>query len=241
MKKILFILTTFSSWFILADDIRVVTEHLPPYQIAENGRLVDGSSYLIMKEVLKRANIKAINEVMPWARAYEVGLNRKNTIIYSITRSPEREYLFNWIGPVHQMEYSFFSSKKNQILNIETTKDALNYRAVAVRNSFEANSLKSIGFIEGKNLILVVDYFTEWQMLKVGRADITYANAPILELSDMNSSLFKRQGGVIETFQLYVAANINTDKKTINNLSSAFYSVKADSSFKKLFNLNTNE
>lgn len=59
MKKILFILTTFSSWFILADDIRVVTEHLPPYQIAENGRLVDGSSYLIMKEVLKRANIKA--------------------------------------------------------------------------------------------------------------------------------------------------------------------------------------
>ena len=80
-------------------------------------------------------------------------------------------------------------------MNIETTKDALNYRAVAVRNSFEANSLKSIGFIEGKNLILVVDSFTAWQMLKVGRADITYANAPILELSDMNSSLFKRQGG----------------------------------------------
>jgi polar amino acid transport system substrate-binding protein len=241
MKKFLFILTTFTSWLVLADDIRVVTEHLPPYQIAEKGRVVGGSSYLIMKEVLKRANIKDISEVMPWARAYEMGLSRENTIIYSITRSPERELLFHWIGQLHNMEYSFFSSKKNQRLNIETTKDALNYRAVAVRNSFEANSLKRIGFIEGKNLILVVDYITAWKMLKVGRADITYANAPILEFPNMNGSLFKRQGVVIETFQLYVAANINTDKKTIDNLSAALQSVKADPSFKNLFSLNTNE
>jgi polar amino acid transport system substrate-binding protein len=226
---------------IRANDIRIVTEHLPPYQIAENGRMVGGSSYLIMEEVLKRVNIKDVSEVMPWARAYEMGLSRDNTIIYSITRSPERELLFNWIRQLHHMEYSFFSTKTNKKLNIKTIENALNYRAVAVRKSFEASSLKRLGFIEGKNLILVVDYFTAWQMLKVGRADITYANAPILELSNMNSSLFKRQGGVIEKFQLYVAANINTDKKTINNLSSAFHSVKADSSFKKLFNLNTNE
>ena len=241
MKNFLFILTTFSSWFSFADDIRVVTEHLPPYQIAENGRVVDGSSYLIMKEVLKRANIKAINEVMPWARAYEVSLSRKNTIIYSITRSPERELLFNWIGQLQQMEYSFFSTKINQRLNIETIDDALTYRAVAVRNSFEANALKRIGFIEGKNLILVVDYFTAWKMLKVGRADITYANAPIFEYSNMNDSLFKRQGAVIETLQLYIAANKNTDNKIIENLSAALHSVKADHSFKKLFNQNTNE
>ena len=241
MKNFLFILITFSSWFSFADDIRVVTEHLPPYQIAENGRVVDGSSYLIMKEVLKRANIKAINEVMPWARAYEVSLSRKNTIIYSITRSPERELLFNWIGQLQQMEYSFFSTKINQRLNIETIDDALTYRAVAVRNSFEANALKRIGFIEGKNLILVVDYFTAWKMLKVGRADITYANAPIFEYSNMNDSLFKRQGAVIETLQLYIAANKNTDNKIIENLSAALHSVKADHSFKKLFNQNTNE
>ena len=241
MKNFLFILTTFSSWFSFADDIRVVTEHLPPYQIAENGRVVDGSSYLIMKEVLKRANIKAINEVMPWARAYEVSLSRKNTIIYSITRSPERELLFNWIGQLQQMEYSFFSTKINQRLNIETIDDALTYRAVAVRNSFEANALKRIGFIEGKNLILVVDYFTAWKMLKVGRADITYANAPIFEYSNMNDSQFKRQGAVIETLQLYIAANKNTDNKIIDNLSAALHSVKADPSFKKLFNLNTHE
>ena len=241
MKNFLFILTTFSSWFSFADDIRVVTEHLPPYQIAENGRVVDGSSYLIMKEVLKRANIKAINEVMPWARAYEVSLSRKNTIIYSITRSPERELLFNWIGQLQQMEYSFFSTKINQRLNIETIDDALTYRAVAVRNSFEANALKRIGFIEGKNLILVVDYFTAWKMLKVGRADITYANAPIFEYSNMNDSLFKRQGAVIETLQLYIAANKNTDNKIIDNLSAALHNVKADPSFKKLFNQNTNE
>jgi len=235
MSKFIFSLFFVISWHVGADKIRVVTEHLPPHQIANNGQVVGGASYHIVKEVLKRAKIEATSEVMPWARAYKIGLNRKNTIIYSLTRSQERESLFKWIGQLHSMEYHFFSTKSNQNVNIKTAKDALNYTVVSVRNSFEANSLQDQGFRVGENLILVVDYTTAWKILQMGRADITYANAPILKFSNFGDSLFKKQSDVIETFKLYVAVNLDTDKKIIDDLLAAFTSVKEDASFKELF------
>lgn len=237
MLKPLFLFTIFISWYTSADNIRVVTEHLPPYQIAENGQVVGGSSYLIMKEVLKRAKIQVIPEVMPWARAYKIGLSRNDTIIYSITRSRERESLFKWIGQLHHMEYSFFSTKSNQNINIKTTSDALNYSVVSVRGSFEANSLQRIGFELGVNLTLVVDYTKAWRMLQMGRVDIIYANTPVFMVSNLDKSLFKKQGDVVEKFDLYVAANLNTDEKVLNNLTEALQSVKKEPSFRELFNI----
>ena len=216
----------------------MVTEHLPPYQIAKNGKVIGGSSYLIMKEVFSRAKIKATHEVMPWARAYKIALSRSNTIIYSITRSPERESLFRWIGQLSKLEYSFFTTKDNQSVNIKTTSDALNYTAVSVRGSFEANSLQRFGFVLGVNLILVVDYTSAWKMLEIGRADITYANAPIFNHINVDESLFKKQGDVVEILAIYAASNLNTDTKFLDDLSTAFQSVQKDPSFKGLFNIN---
>jgi polar amino acid transport system substrate-binding protein len=238
MVKLLILLAIILPLFAKANEIRVVTEHLPPYQVAENGEVLSGTSFLIMEEVLKRAKIQVTTEVMPWVRAYRLVLNEPNTIIYSITKSAERESLFKWVGQLHHLEYSFFSTKSNVDINIETNSDALNYTVVSVRGSFEANSLKRKGFIVGENLILVVDYITAWEMLKLGRAELAYGNAPVTVGSNENDSLFVRQGNVVEIFDLYVAANINTDKETIEKLSAALQSVKNDPSFSELFKIN---
>ena len=238
MLKILILFASLIPWYVKAEQIRVVTEHLPPYQITKNGQLIGGSSYIIMKEVLKRAKIQAPSEVMPWARAYKVARNEPNAIIYSIARSVERESLFSWIGQLHHMEYSFFSTKSNHNINIKTVNDALNYTVVSVRGSFEANSLQRKGFEPGVNLILVVDYITAWKMLQIGRVDLSYGNAPVLLAHHESDSLFKRQGDVIEISDLYVAANLNTEQKVLDNLSAALKSVKKDPLFKELFKIN---
>lgn len=226
------------SFGLIANEVRVLTEHLPPYQIAKNGQIVSGSSYLIMAEVLKRANIEATTEVAPWIRTYRTALNEPNTIIYSITRSKERELLFNWVGQLHHLEYSFFSKNENKNIHIETGADALNYTVVSVRGSFEASSLQRQGFKVGENLILVVDYITAWKMLQLGRADLTYGNEPVFVGGVADDTLFKRHGNVVEIFDLYVAANLKTDEKILRRLSSALQSVKQDPSFKELFKIN---
>lgn len=241
MLKLLIILSFFISHYAKTEEILVVTEHLPPYQITSNGKLIGGSSYQIMEEVIKRANISAKTVVLPWVRAYKTALNEPNTIIYSITRSEERDRLLQWIGKLHHLEYSFFSTKANRDLKVSNLKDALKYSVVSVRGSFEASSLQQKGFELGVNLILVVDYLSAWKMVQLGRADLTYGNAPVLSGDSIDETFFKRQGPVIETFDLYAAANLKTPKSLIDKLSTALVTVKQDRLYKHLFKKETHQ
>lgn len=241
MARLFVLLAICIPYFAKANKIRVVSEHLPPYLIVENEKIISGTSFLIVEEVLKRANIQAVTEVMPWARAYKIALNEPNTIIYSMTKSVERESLFLWIGQLHHLEYSFFSMKSNVNLNIRTINDALNYTVVSVRGSFEADSLQRKGFKVGENLILVVDYIAAWKMLQIGRADLTYGNAPVIIGNNEDKSLFMRQGEVIEISNLFVAANINSDEELVDKLSAALKSVKNAPAFEHLFKINRHQ
>jgi polar amino acid transport system substrate-binding protein len=224
---------------VFAAPIRVVTEHLPPYQIAEDNQLIGGVSYLIVNEVLKRAGVDVNHEVMPWARAYRIARSGKNTIIYSITRSAEREPYFHWIGQLHKLEYRFYSARSAQNITLQSPEDALNYTVVSVRNSFEANSLESQGFEEGRNLILMVDYESAWQMLLKGRAQLTYANGPVKDYYQQHASEFEARTDVVESYGLYLAVSLATDKTTVQRLIAAFESVRQDPAFSELFNIHS--
>lgn len=85
------------------DEIRIVTEELPPYNMTQDGQIT-GMSTEVVQAVLKEVGMSAPIQSMPWARAYDIALNSENTLIYSITRTRQRENLFKWVGdiaPVH--------------------------------------------------------------------------------------------------------------------------------------------
>ncbi|WDE05758.1 transporter substrate-binding domain-containing protein [Thalassomonas viridans] len=231
----------FCSAFAIAgaqEPLRVVTEHLPPYQIVSDNRLVAGTSYLLMKEVLKRAGYPVQIEVLPWARAYQTALAVKNVVIFSMTRSREREALFHWIGELRTLNYTFYSVKGNIDVRMNSIEQALHYTVVAARNSVEADILQQQGFKHGKNLILTAGYLQAWQLLLQGHADITYANELIGD--SIHTSLGKEFPSFVKQPYagmqpvLYVAANKTTDAEIINRLSRALLAVKKDGTFDKI-------
>ncbi len=228
-------LVSFSLLASATENLRVVTEHLPPYQIVKNNKLIGGTSYFIMAEVFKRAGFKVKFEVLPWARAYHIALNEENVIIFSMTRSPEREDKFNWIGELRNLKYSFYALKsttKNFISNIEQAKK---YKMVAVRGSFEAESLLKLGFVQGQNLTLTRGYLEAWEMLLKGRADMTYANAiigeSIYKSLALNSDPFFNHSYIVDENKLYVAASKKTPESIVVKLTTALESLKKDGSF----------
>ena len=105
MKKLKVILVFLLSFIDSAnsEEIKVVTEHFPPYQIAEEGKPVRGVNVEFIKALLNEVNVDTDINVYPWARAYSMALTYPNVLIFSISRVPEREHLFHWIGifPVH--------------------------------------------------------------------------------------------------------------------------------------------
>jgi polar amino acid transport system substrate-binding protein len=215
-----------------------VTEELPPYQIVDNGKLVSGISFLLAREMLKRANINTKVEVLPWARAYSIASTEPNVVIFSMARNKIREDKFKWLYKVDSLKYHFYTISSRPDLQQINPVDALNYVVVTVRDSYEAGTLMNMGYIEGKNLILTRDYQDAWQMLALGRADFTYASQFFGEISfesfDSNAPLFVKVFNKNDSSDLYIAASVSTDESTLFKLKQSLKSMHEDGTAEKI-------
>ncbi|WP_462152604.1 substrate-binding periplasmic protein [Pseudoalteromonas xiamenensis] len=207
-----------------AIDVTAVTEHLPPYQIVKNGEVIGGSSYEFMESVFREAKILHHTLALPWARAYKMANENKNTVIYSLFRTSKRESNFHWIGPLGAIPFYVYTTSDGSIVDL-VNNDLDDYIAVAVRDSAEADLLKQKGFHESRNLIVVKDYLAVWTMLKLKRADFTIAHKPyqgIIEEAHLKEEDFKTLETISLSMPLYVAASLSTDLELVERLRKAY-------------------
>ena len=79
--------------------LTLYTEDLPPYNMTQNGHVTGISSELIAT-ALDGLQIGFTMRLVSWQRAYHEALTDPNSCVYSTVRTPEREELFQWIGPI---------------------------------------------------------------------------------------------------------------------------------------------
>lgn len=82
-----------------ATALTVLTESYPPFNDATEDGLV-GSSVAVVEALLHKLGEQAEIRLMPWTRAYNIALKEPETCLFSMTRTPEREPLFKWVGPI---------------------------------------------------------------------------------------------------------------------------------------------
>ncbi|WP_229160777.1 substrate-binding periplasmic protein [Fluctibacter halophilus] len=207
-----------------------MTEHLPPYQIAHQGRLVDGLSYQMMYDVLLEAGIEATFEVMPWARAFEEAQHAPNVLIFSIIRSPEREPLFEWIDVLFTERYHIYANQPPDALALNSLDQAKGLIAAATRGSYEEEALLKLGFRPGKNLILAVDHDDVWGLLQRNRAQLAYASEQIFNRYSKRHPTMANKlyplGVIQDVKQLWLAASLDTRPETIALIRTVLKSVK---------------
>jgi polar amino acid transport system substrate-binding protein len=152
------------------DEIRIVTEELPPYNMTQDGRLT-GMSTEVVQAVLKEVGVQAGIQSMPWARAYDIALNSENVLIYSITRTAQREKLFKWVGVIVPTRWYLFSRPGSNI-HLDNLDDARKYQIATVNEDAGEQYLVSHGFAIGKNLQSSNKYEHNYEKLKLGRVDL---------------------------------------------------------------------
>src|SRR4051812_46811506 len=82
-----------------APRLYLTTEAAAPHSMLEGKRVV-GIGADTVREIMERANIEHTIELLPWKRAYTAAVERSDTCVFSTTRTPEREPLFKWVGPI---------------------------------------------------------------------------------------------------------------------------------------------
>lgn len=75
-------------------------EDIPPSNFLKDGRL-EGISVDLLRSMWRTMDEpQQPIKVVPWARGYDAALNKPGHVLFSMSRTPERDSLFKWVGPI---------------------------------------------------------------------------------------------------------------------------------------------
>jgi len=220
--------------------IQIYTEACPPFSYMtgkDTTRKVEGSSVDIVNEIQARTgHVDKLNLGL-WLDAYAIVQYLPNSALFNMTRTPERENMFQWVGPISTSR-SYFYTLASSGLTIETVEQAKALRSIAtpkgwfthdylINNNFKnivATSLTSTDafrqLINGEvQALLMTDLDVKWlaDISKVPLSDLTKQ----MQASDLKD---------------YIAFSLNTPASTVQQWQQYLDAMKADGTFNTIWN-----
>jgi polar amino acid transport system substrate-binding protein len=218
---------------VFGEDFRIMTEDLPPFNYTESGKVTGFSSEIVL-EICERVGHAKTIDVLPWARAYKLILNEEKKVLFSTTRTLQREELLKWVGPIYKPTVVFFA-KKGSELSIESMEDAKTVKQIGTYlDDAEETLLIEAGF---KNLASVGDDFLNPKKLLIGRIDLWIAG-------DLEGFYKAKKAGLdsndieivyeIKTKEYYIAFSKATPDAEIQKWQSALDAIRQDGTYQKI-------
>lgn len=215
------------------DSFTIYTEELPPLNYIDEQGNVAGRSTEIVQEIMERLHVRYPIHVVPWSTGYRATLTTPGTAIYSTIRTHEREQMFKWVGPVAEIEYSYYTRSGNPH-TVHTLSDLGNFGKIAVvRDDAREQYLISLNFT---NILPLDDEAACIRALSSGEAEFwlgtrdmytqnakrtMWDNTPEFTILDLPP--------VIE--QVYIAFNRDIPDETIEAWQEALDEIKQDGTY----------
>lgn len=152
--------------------IEVVTENYPPLNYLENDKII-GLSTDIVKQVLDEAKIPYALNLYPWTRAYSKAEVQDNVLIYTLTRTKEREKKFHWLVKLTTPTFYIYAKKDLELPRDLKKMAQGKLKAICVREDAACDLFAKFGFSpEKENLVVVSDVegSSEIKMVLANRA-----------------------------------------------------------------------
>ncbi|WP_319583118.1 transporter substrate-binding domain-containing protein [uncultured Pseudodesulfovibrio sp.] len=221
-----------------ADGVRVLTEFNPPFAFDTRS----GPSGIATDLFLRMADRAGIHMerknilVWPWARGYKEILEKPDVILYAMARTPAREKLFQWIGPIMPLRSGLFALKSSGITITNPADSAGLYRYGTMRASASEQKMIQLGVPEGR-MDSVHDRKLNIRKLVQDHIDILVGNIPatLYTIRQMGLDPDKfEEVFLLMSVDLYYAASLDMDPKMVNALQAALDSLKADGTVERI-------
>lgn len=203
--------------FVRAEPYQVVTEEWAPYNYEENNQLT-GMATEIVRAIMTLTGDDFELVLLPSMRTTHVLQTRPKTIMYSLFRTPEREPLYKWVGPIVEESIHPYQLA-NAAQPVNSLEQLLHAPQISTRHAgLIPEMLQSLGF---KNLDRSAAASQQlYRMLLAGRTDIIVGD------TDAGVSYYSRQLSIapgtlrqipIELYRasLYIAFSRDCDDKLL--------------------------
>jgi polar amino acid transport system substrate-binding protein len=210
--------------------LHLTTESSYPSVYMEQGRVV-GYATDKLREALRRAGIAYDIDLLPWPRAFANARGTASTCVYPTGRTPEREELFKWVGPVARTEWWLYGLARRDFA-IATLADARGLRIGAYNGDVRADYLKQHGF--------AVDTVTNDDLnprkLMLGRIDL-WVTGPLVaqrKLRDLGLADEVTPVLMFNRVELYLACNPATPAGQLARLAAALEAIEKDGTARRI-------
>ncbi len=217
--------------------ILAVTDEYPPFVYRKDGKPA-GVAIDIVRELFKETKTEGTIRFYPWKRAYNMGLKQRNTLVFTMSRTPERESLFKWIGPVFSVKVGLYRLRKRSDVQVRTLEDAKRYNVGTVRGYASEKKLLNAGFEIGKNIDQASDEIKNVKKFLLQRVDLICSTDLVLayylrkEGHRLNET--ERVVSLKGQFDEYMGFNKDTDDSVVESFTKAFDSIKQDGVYDKI-------
>lgn len=221
----LFCATALTCSAAFAAPLEVLTEDYPPFNMQGDGNKISGLSSEIVEELFKRAGVEYKITLLPWKRAYEQTQSTANTALYSTTRTPEREALFKWVGPLVSNNWVFFA-KPDSTLNITSLEQAKQYSVGGYNGDAVAEYLAAQGFAK---LQLASNDRANAKKLEAGRIEL-WATGEYLGpyLANLEQAPAPKAVFTFRETQMSLAFNKDTPDELIDKLNATLEAMRKE-------------
>lgn len=219
--------------------VRVVTEHLPPYQIVSHQQ-ISGFATEVVRRTFEQAGVLYQIEASTWSRAYQIALRQPDSCIYSISRSQERQPLFHWIGAISSNITAFYALKKRRDIQLNNLTDAKSYVTAVARDDITHHYLLKQGFKEGEQLYLLENIDMMLNLLQSrDDIDLVILNDTILkyraeEAGVQLHSLQKKWVLPDLPLDFHLACSLTTNASVVKRLQQSLQQLKDSGEFDRI-------
>ncbi|ACS79456.1 substrate-binding periplasmic protein [Maridesulfovibrio salexigens] len=213
------------------DRLTVLTEDWPPYSYESDGRVVGLSADLVV-QTLARAGFDYSLNIKPWKRAYKETLSNKATILFTTSRTEQREKMFKWVGPLFPRKIVLYRLKRNKHIVVNSFDDLRKYKIGVLRGGSVEEILKARGFEQGCNYDEAATNKQNILKLFLNRIDLIPGSEVTMahrmkstshKFSDLEMAfVLVDQGGY------YIAVNKETPDDVVRRIQGAFDSLIAE-------------
>jgi len=193
----------------------------------------------------KEAGLTINKQLLPWPRAYEMAKTQGDTLIYSIVRTPEREALFHWVGPISERRILLYKHSKRTDISLNSLDDARAYRIGTTRESAATKNLIKLGFDVSEDydpkapgLDLVLNDVMNMKKFVEGRFDLLLSLDWAAAYNAKNAGLTPDdlQPALLldDSLSYWYGVSLATDPEVAKKLNAALQKIKNDGRYLQL-------
>lgn len=210
--------------------LTLTAEITHPAVTVQAGR-VTGHAAEKVHEIMRRAGIDYTMVTMPWKRAFTLAHTQEDTCVFMTTRTPERETLFHWIGPISQADWVLYG-RADRDYDIKALEQVRGLRIGSYNGDVRGEFLEARGF----NVDYVQNDESNPKKLLIDRIDLwvnsTRSSQPLLAKLGLTGKVVPVLA--FNQAKLYLACKRSLAEPVAARLHAALRAMETDGTYKAI-------